>query len=40
MNLSLKINIISLAFGHSNLKTTQGYLMTSQDEVVKEMQGW
>ncbi len=30
----------SLALGHAHLKTTQGYLMTSQDEVIKEMQGW
>lgn len=39
-NAGKPINIISLALGHSDLKTTQGYLMTSQDEVVKEMQGW
>ncbi|MBI3591381.1 MAG: tyrosine-type recombinase/integrase [Candidatus Melainabacteria bacterium] len=39
-NAGKPINIISLALGHSDLKTTQGYLMTSQDEVIKEMQGW
>ncbi len=39
-NAGKPINIISLALGHSDLKTTQGYLMTTQDEVVKEMQGW
>jgi len=39
-NSGKPINIISLALGHSDLKTTQGYLMTSQDEVIKEMQGW
>ena len=39
-NAGKPINIISMALGHSNLKTTQGYLMTTQDEVVKEMQGW
>ena len=26
------INIISLALGHADLKTMQGYLMTTQDE--------
>ena len=39
-NAGKPINIISLALGHTDLKTTQGYLMTTQDEVVKEMQGW
>ncbi|MBI3590782.1 MAG: tyrosine-type recombinase/integrase [Candidatus Melainabacteria bacterium] len=39
-NSGKPINIISLALGHADLKTTQGYLMTSQDEVIKEMQGW
>ncbi len=39
-NSGKPINIISLALGHSDLKTTQGYLMTTQDEVIKEMQGW
>ncbi len=39
-NAGKPINIISLALGHSDLKTTQGYLMTTQDEVIKEMQGW
>ena len=39
-NAGKPINIISLALGHADLKTTQGYLMTSQDEVVREMQGW
>ena len=39
-NAGKPINIISLALGHADLKTTQGYLMTSQDEVVKQMQGW
>ena len=39
-NAGKPINIISLALGHSDLKTTQGYLMTSQDEVVKEMKNW
>ena len=39
-NAGKPINIISLALGHSDLKTTQGYLMTSQDEVVKEMCSW
>lgn len=39
-NSGKPINIISLALGHSDLKTTQGYLCTSQDEVIKEMQGW
>lgn len=34
------INITLLALEHSDLKTTQGYLMTTQDEVVREMQGW
>ena len=39
-NAGKPINIISLALGHADLKTTQGYLMTSQDEVVREMQNW
>ncbi|MBI2995095.1 MAG: tyrosine-type recombinase/integrase [Candidatus Melainabacteria bacterium] len=39
-NSGKPINIISLALGHADLKTTQGYLMTTQDEVIKEMQGW
>lgn len=39
-NSGKPIRIISLALGHSDLKTTQGYLMTTQDEVVRGMQGW
>jgi len=39
-NSGKPINIISLALGHADLKTTQGYLMTSQDEVVREMKTW
>ena len=39
-NAGKPINIISLALGHADLKTTQGYLMTSQDEVIKQMQAW
>lgn len=39
-NSGKPINTISLALGHADLKTTQGYLMTTQDEVVREMQGW
>lgn len=39
-NSGKPINIISLALGHTDLKTTQGYLMTTQDEVVRQMQGW
>ena len=39
-NAGKPINIISLALGHSDLKTTQSYLMTSESEVIKEMQGW
>lgn len=39
-NAGKPINIISLALGHADIKTTQGYLMTTQDEVIKEMQGW
>lgn len=39
-NAGKPLNIISLALGHSDLKTTQGYLMTTQDEVVREMQMW
>ena len=39
-NSGKPLNIISLALGHSDLKTTQGYLMTSQEEVIKEMQNW
>ena len=39
-NSGKPINIISLALGHSDLKTTQGYLMTSQDEVIEAMKKW
>lgn len=39
-NSGKPINIISLALGHSDLKTTQGYLMTTQDEVIKAMKSW
>lgn len=36
----LPLNHLRIACGHSDLATTQGYLTTSQDEVVKAMQGW
>ncbi len=39
-NSGKPINIISLALGHSDLKTTQGYLMTTQDEVIEAMKRW
>ncbi len=39
-NSGKPINIISLALGHSDLKTTQRYLMTSQEEVIKKIQNW
>lgn len=39
-NSGKPINIISLALGHSDLKTTQGYLMTTQDEVINAMKDW
>lgn len=39
-NSGKPINIISMALGHADLKITQGYLMTSEDEVIKEMQRW
>ena len=39
-NSGKPINIISLALGHADLKTTQGYLMTSQDEVINSMREW
>ncbi len=39
-NAGKPINIISLALGHADLKTTQGYLCTSGEEVIREMQGW
>ncbi len=39
-NSGKPINIISLALVHADLKTTQGYLITTQDEVIREMQRW
>lgn len=39
-NAGKPINIISLALGHTDLKTTQSYLMTSQDEVIEAMKRW
>ncbi len=39
-NSGKPLNIISMALGHSDLKTTQGYLMSSEEEVIKEMQKW
>lgn len=39
-NSGKPINIISLALGHADLKTTQGYLMTSREEVINEMKSW
>lgn len=39
-NSGKPINIISLALGHSDLKTTQGYLCTSQEEVINAMKNW
>jgi integrase len=34
------LNHLRIACGHSSLSTTQGYCMTSQDEVVDAMKGW
>ncbi|NQY81339.1 MAG: tyrosine-type recombinase/integrase [Candidatus Caenarcaniphilales bacterium] len=31
---------LQIAAGHSDIKTTRGYCMTSQDEVVEAMRGW
>jgi integrase/recombinase XerD len=31
---------LQIACGHSDIATTRGYCMTSQDEVVEAMQGW
>ena len=39
-NIGKPLNMISLALGHSDLKTTKGYLMTTTNEVIKEMQNW
>ncbi len=34
------INHLRIACGHSDISTTQGYCMTSIDEVVNAMKGW
>jgi integrase len=34
------LNHLRIALGHSDLRTTQSYLMTSEDEVVEAMKGW
>ena len=34
------INIILLALGQADLKTTQGYLIAIEDEAVKKIQNW
>jgi len=39
-NAGKPLNMISLALGHSDLKTTKGYLMTTTNEVIQEMQRW
>lgn len=39
-NKGCPLNHLRIAAGHSDLSTTQGYLMTSEDEVVEAMKGW
>jgi integrase len=34
------LNHLRLALGHTDLSTTQSYIMTSEDEVVEAMKGW
>ncbi|MDD9898434.1 MAG: tyrosine-type recombinase/integrase [Candidatus Melainabacteria bacterium] len=34
------LNHLRIACGHSDISTTQGYCMTSVDEVVEAMKGW
>lgn len=34
------LNHLRLALGHADLSTTQSYIMTSQEEVVKAMKNW
>jgi integrase len=34
------INSIRIALGHTNLRTTQVYLRTSEAEVVEQMKDW
>ncbi len=34
------LNHLRIACGHSDITTTQGYCMTSQDELIEAMKGW
>lgn len=34
------LNHLRIACGHSDITTTQGYCMTSEDEVLKAMKNW
>ena len=34
------LNHLRIACGHADITTTQGYCMTSQDEVIEAMKGW
>lgn len=39
-NKGRPLNHLRIACGHSSLATTQGYCMTSEDEVIEAMRGW
>jgi site-specific recombinase XerD len=32
--------LIQMALGHSDITTTQGYLMSDQEAVIEAMQDW
>jgi integrase len=34
------LHLIQKALGHSDITTTQGYLMSDQEAVIEAMQGW
>ncbi len=40
INRGKQIAHLQIACGHSDISTTMGYCMTTQDEVVAAMQGW
>ena len=39
-NTGRSLNHLRIALGHSDLSTTQSYIMTTEDEVIEAMRGW